>query len=223
MPASPAPLSSRAPPDETLRDAHKALTRERIRNAAKGLLLTSTPNAVSMEQIAMAAGVSRPTVYVHFKDKDEIIRDIVAVYAQRVIAVNRSIPGPDPAVAAIREWLDRKVEFYKDERVSLSLLHQAGHADASGRSHVAREMMTEALTSLAQALPAFRAAITPGDHQPYARVRAEMLVRQVTAACDLCAREGMTEANVAALDVTAEMFRQVHDTLAALEVWPPSD
>lgn len=171
-----------------------------------------------MEQIALAAGVSRPTVYVHYKDKDEIIRDIVAVYGQRVVAVNRSIAGPDPSVPEIRAWLDRKVEFYKDERVSLSLLHQAGHADAAGRSHVAHEMMTRGLNSLAEALPTFRAAVLSGSHQPHARVRGEMLIRQVTAACDLCAREGMTEANAAALDVTAEAFRALLDRFKALNI-----
>lgn len=218
MSISPPSMSAANAPDETLRDAHKALTRERIRNAVKDLLLTSTANAVTMERIAIAAGVSRPTVYVHFKDKDEIIRDIVAIYGQRVVAVNKSIAGPNPSIPEIREWLERKVAFYKVERVSLSLLYQAGHADAAGRSHVAHEMMTQAMMSLAAALPAFRAAIEPGAHQPHARVRGEMLIRQVTAACDLCAREGMTQANEAALDITAETFRSVLDRFEALKI-----
>lgn len=201
-----------------MRDAHKALTRERIRNAAKDLLLSSTLSAVKMEQIASAAGVSRPTIYLHFKDKDEIVRDIVAVYGQRVVAVNKSIASPDPSIADIRAWLERKAAFYREERVSLSLLHQAGHADAAGRSGVAHDMMSQGVLSLAEVLPAFRAAIVPGAHQPHARVRAEMLIRQVTAACDLCAREGMTAANAAALDVTAEAFRGVLDMFEGLDL-----
>lgn len=214
-----AKIDTASPAPTGLRAAHKSLTRELIRNAARELFTAGSVNAVTMEQIAAAAGVSRPTVYGHFKDKDEIIGDIAAAYARRAIEVNKAIAGPDPSIAQIRAWLEGKVTFYRDEGVTLSLLHQAGHGDPGGRLKVAHRMMTEAIEALAQRLPALQMALEPGDHQPHARVRAEMLVRQITAACDLCAREGMSPANEAALDVTASMLRELLDRFAAMQ--PP--
>lgn len=207
--------AARKPASGSLRELHKAMTRDLIRDAARQLFMANSVLAVTMEQIAIKAGVSRPTVYSHFRDKDEIISDIVEAYVLRVIDVNKAIAGPDPSVRDIRDWLDAKVAFYKEEGVSLSLLHQAGHGDPKGRTRLARDSMTQTLESFASRLPAFRLAIAEGAHQPHARMRAEMLVRQITAACDLCAREGPTPANMAALDITADLFRDLLDRFAA--------
>src|SRR5262245_4127398 len=105
--SAPRPVASAAfPPEGTLRAAHKALTRERIREAAKHLFHSSSVAAVTIDQIAAAAGVSRPTFYVHFKDKDEVIREIVEVYSESSLAMNLRLPGPRPTAKQIRAWLD---------------------------------------------------------------------------------------------------------------------
>jgi AcrR family transcriptional regulator len=216
MPAARALRAASIAPEVNLRAAHKALTRERIREAAKALFHSSSIAAVTIDQIAVAAGVSRPTIYVHYKDKDEVIRDIVRVYGERSLAMNRLLPGPVPTAKQLRAWLDQKVEFYREDRVSLALLYQAGHRDPDGPPSVVRSLMTDVLEVYAERLPAFRAALTPGPHQPHARIRVEMLVRQITVACEFCAREGLKPEHRAALDITAEAFLELHDRLAAI-------
>lgn len=220
MPAARNARAAAAAPEGTLRAAHKALTRERIREAAKSLFHSSSIAAVTIDQIATAAGVSRPTFYVHFKDKDEVIREIVEVYAQRSLAMNRRLPGPRPTARQLRAWLDEKVEFYREDRVSLALLYQAGHGDPDGAPRVVRDLMANVLEVYAERLPAFRAALSPGSHQPHARIRVEMLVRQITVACEFCAREGPRPEHKAALDITAEAFLELHGRLADLAVEP---
>jgi AcrR family transcriptional regulator len=187
----------------SLRAAHRALTRERIRDAAKSVFQAGGVAGATMEQIASAAGVSRPTVYAHFRDKEEVIADVVAAYARASQDVNLRLPGPSPELHQIRAWLEEKVEFYRREQVSLALLYQAGHSSERAPKALG-QLMDQVLEAYAERLPVFRVVLQDGPHQPHARVRAEMLVRQITAACEFCARDGAAAKQYAALDVTAE-------------------
>lgn len=206
MPASPPANVGEVVRDGSLRTAHKDLTRERIRVAAKTLFYSASVAATTIDQIVAAAGVSRPTFYAHFRDKDAVVKEIVEAYATRSLAVNRRLPGPTPDLDQIRAWLDEKVAFYREEHVSLALLYQAGHRDPGAAPPVVRSLMHDVLAVYAERLPAFQTALEPGPHQPHAGVRAETLIRQITWACEFCAREGPTPRHKAALDITAESF-----------------
>jgi AcrR family transcriptional regulator len=216
MPKSVAVKLVETAPEPSLRAAHKELTRQRIREAAKALFHQSGVVSTTMDQIAAAAGVSRPTVYVHFRDKEAVVEDIARAYAEHAQAVNRTFPGPEPTTAQIRAWLEDKVGFYREERISLSLLYQAGHGASGKPPALVRDLMGMVLETYAQRAPAFRMALESGPHQPHARVRAETLVRQVTWACEFCARDGLTPSHEAALDITAEAFAQLLDHFARL-------
>lgn len=63
MTATPAPL----------RDAHKALTRTRILDAAIELLQAEPLEAVTIARVAAAAGVTERTVYRHFETREALI------------------------------------------------------------------------------------------------------------------------------------------------------
>src|SRR6476620_8034317 len=51
--------------------------RERIAQEARPLFVARGFNAVSMQQIADAAGVNKATLYHHFRDKEELFLDVV--------------------------------------------------------------------------------------------------------------------------------------------------
>lgn len=68
-------------------------TRERIAEAAVRQHLSVGPSQTSIVSIAAAAGVTRPTVYRHFADMDEIFAACIAHW----VSTN---PQPDP-----RSWL----------------------------------------------------------------------------------------------------------------------
>jgi AcrR family transcriptional regulator len=198
---------SRNPAGEgSLRAAHKSLTRGRIRDAAKALFSEGGVLSTTVDQIAAAAGVSRQTFYVHFRDKEEVLTEIVRAFAERSATIHRQIEGPEATVAAVRGWLEQVVALYREDLASLALLYQAGHVLGAASHEVARDFMRDTLETLAAQWPALRVALEPGPHQPHARVRAEMLVRQATSACEFCAREGETPSHEAALAITADAF-----------------
>jgi hypothetical protein len=59
---------------ETLRDAHKDLTRERILEAAIDCLNDEEFDQLTMEGVAAKAGVTKRTIYRHFVTREELLK-----------------------------------------------------------------------------------------------------------------------------------------------------
>lgn len=51
--------------------------RERVLQAAQELFLAHGPDGVSMRKVAARAGVTAPAIYRHYKDKDELLDEII--------------------------------------------------------------------------------------------------------------------------------------------------
>ncbi|CAN5649318.1 TetR/AcrR family transcriptional regulator [soil metagenome] len=91
-------------------------TRARISQIATGLFLERGFDAVTVAEVAKAAGVSSVTVFNHFPRKEDLLLDTEADAADLLrSAVRERAPGVD-VVAALREMSFRLV----DERHSLS-------------------------------------------------------------------------------------------------------
>lgn len=58
---------------ESLRDAHKALTRQRILQAVLKLLEDEDPDSLTLAHVADVAGVTERTIYRHFATREELI------------------------------------------------------------------------------------------------------------------------------------------------------
>jgi AcrR family transcriptional regulator len=90
------------------RDAETATTRQTILEAAEELLARGD---LSIRQLCARAGVTPPTIYHHFGDKDALIERVIddcfAVFDQ---ALARRRPPADP-VEALRWAFDRYVEY----------------------------------------------------------------------------------------------------------------
>jgi AcrR family transcriptional regulator len=199
-----------APPELSLRAAQKELTRRRIRDAAKTVFYTVGYAATTMEQITAASGVSRATIYVHFKDKEEIVLDIVADFTGRGESWLRKLPGPDPSLQEIRSWLDGMVQFYDQERVSIPLLYQVVKQGSSLSTYV-KHMTGGSIAILAEKLPAFGLALRDDVASLETRVRADLVMQQISWACEHAARDGASAYNAMMLDLTAQAFRQFVD------------
>ncbi|TXN28640.1 TetR/AcrR family transcriptional regulator [Lacisediminihabitans profunda] len=92
--------SARAP----RRDATE--NREAILAAAK-IVLNRDPKA-PLEAIAAASGLSRRSIYAHFANRDDLLRELVSLGALRVASALDTVTHPDPltrlALIASRLW-----------------------------------------------------------------------------------------------------------------------
>jgi AcrR family transcriptional regulator len=63
--------------DRPVEEAEDSAKRRQIVEGARSIFMTQGFDAASMGEIARAAGVSKGTLYVYFKDKDELFKAIV--------------------------------------------------------------------------------------------------------------------------------------------------
>jgi AcrR family transcriptional regulator len=87
-----------APAPRRRRDA--LANRESLLRAAQSALATN-PTA-SLDAIAQAAGLTRRAVYGHFADRDSLLREVIAVGAQRFNAIAETTDESDPRVTLAR-------------------------------------------------------------------------------------------------------------------------
>ncbi len=72
-------------------ETRSAAKRAAIVEAATGLFLNKGYDGASMDDVAAAANVSKPTVYNHFADKEELFADVVQATADNVDGLVRMV------------------------------------------------------------------------------------------------------------------------------------
>jgi AcrR family transcriptional regulator len=102
-----------------LRERKKQQVRERISGVATMLFLERGFEAVSVAEIAEAAGVSKMTVFNYFPRKEDMFFDRMPAFAEMIIAAVRERPSAQSAPDALRDmWLG-----LLDQRHALSGMH----------------------------------------------------------------------------------------------------
>jgi AcrR family transcriptional regulator len=149
------------------RSLSRAERRERIVWAAKRVLLEKGLDEASMDDVAACAGVTKPTVYAHFKSKDELFEAVVELVRGLFLGKLRS---PDAyagePVEAVTLFCGRFVELtcWRDavgyQRVALAA---AARSPAIARA-VYGTLFAEACRSLATYLRARKLTRTPEHH-----------------------------------------------------------
>jgi AcrR family transcriptional regulator len=93
--------------------SQKADTRERILDAALEILGKPGGHAVSMEQVAAKAGISRQAVYLHFESRSNLLMAAAARGNERVgLARKREeLCGLESADAMLEAWVDLLSRF----------------------------------------------------------------------------------------------------------------
>lgn len=192
---------------ESLRDAQKSLTRARICEAAREVFSEHGYAAVTLEQIAQAAGTRRSTVYNHFRNKDDILGAIAEDYGDGMLALIAELPAPLPSRAEIDRWVKQVAEFTVKEKIPTVLLMRLGDQIAVPQplQLLERRMMQ----ALAARLPAFRNAIEAGPQQGLALARANAAIHQLGWACLNQIRHGNAGLAADLLTVAAEMFERL--------------
>jgi AcrR family transcriptional regulator len=141
--------------------------RERILRAAKRVLLEKGLDEASMDDVAAGAGTTKPTVYAHFKSKDELFSAVVEYVKGLFLGKLR---GPDvyaaEPVEAVALFCGRFVELvcWRDavgyQRVALAA---AARAPAIARA-VYDTLFAEACRSLVAYLRTRKLTRSPEQH-----------------------------------------------------------
>jgi AcrR family transcriptional regulator len=163
----------------TLRDAQKAHTRQRFLDAARDVFYREGYYGATVDQIVAEAGASRPTFYLHFKDKEEVLGELLLIYRARALPYLERLPGPRPTVDELKEWLEEMGRFIQQEIALYSVLGEVStHRQASSRQpHQGLAAIDAWIEVLSHRAPAFAAATRKADIN--ARARADLLILDI--------------------------------------------
>lgn len=99
---------------EGLRELKKRETRQRISNVATEMFLTRGFEAVTVTEVAAAAGVSEKTVYNYFPAKEALVLDQIQGQIDRLIgAVRDRARGVSPSAALVTALKEDSRRFYE--------------------------------------------------------------------------------------------------------------
>jgi len=195
---------ARAKYDTPLRQAQRDLTRGRIKNAAKKLFYEHHYDSTTMDEIALAAGLRRSTLYLHYRDKAEILTDIVADYTPKAKAVLAKLPGPNPSAETVLAWVKRVVKFVAREQVPLSIILEL-RRDSQNTVNTLERLTGELLAGLGANNPPFSAS-SRANSDPLLRARGLMLLQELTYACEIHLADRNDSRGKAMLEVVAQDF-----------------
>jgi AcrR family transcriptional regulator len=185
-----------------LRQAQRDLTRSRIKNAAKMLFHENHFDSTTMDEIALAAGLRRSTLYLHYRDKAEILADVISEYTPKARAILATLPGPKPSVEMVAAWVKRVVKFVAREQVPLSIILEL-RRDSENTVNTLERLTSELLLGLGANNPLFREAASD-DADAMLRARGLLLLQELTYACELHLANTSDARGKAMLQVAAE-------------------
>lgn len=187
-------------PAKSIRQAHKDLTRARIAEAARNCFYEKGVEDTSLGDIARAAGIRRPTVYLHFSNKNAILGELLSQNLSQVLGIYGQLPDPESLdVSGVRGWLDSYVRVLSRNRDAMRLFQIAMSIDESSQTLV-EDYRNEVVVSLGERFPAFL------DNDPIRRAAAFMMVVKLDFVADAAARKTSAFDYGAGLDLVAEEF-----------------
>lgn len=115
-------------------------TRARIMGAVRELLAEGEFHQATVEQVAERAGVSRATLYQHFRSRLELVDEMCDAFDANpaLLALRESVTDEDPA-AALDETIGHCVEFWSSEDPVLSQLYGVAAIDEAAADLVERQ------------------------------------------------------------------------------------
>ncbi|GFE80596.1 hypothetical protein GCM10011487_25960 [Steroidobacter agaridevorans] len=163
----------------TLRDAQKAQTRRRILDAARAVFFREGYYGATVDQIVAEAGASRPTFYLHFRDKEVILNELMEHYVARALPYMERLPGPYPSVEQLETWLREVGGFLEQEQAIASVLTEVTAHRRANRPRYGFAAIAAWIAALARRAPAFAAAVRKTSPDVDARARAQLLVIEI--------------------------------------------
>jgi len=115
-------------------------TRDRITSAVRDLLAEGTFHESTVEEVAERAGISRATLYQHFRSRVDLVDAICDTFAVNpaLIEVRAAVELADPE-AALAETMAHCVGFWSSEDSVLTQLYGVTAIDPAARDLVERQ------------------------------------------------------------------------------------
>lgn len=137
------------------REEGKLITRRRLIEAATRLLGEKGLAGLSASAVARRAGVAQPTFYVHFTDKDDLLKTIASdkIGALRgALRTARERVRTGEGAAAIRETFALSLSTMVEQPALFRLYQQQQHQPASPLGEQARQLFDELRADLSEDL-----------------------------------------------------------------------
>ncbi len=162
--------------------------------------------AVSVEDVAAAAGVSRMTFYRHFSGKAAIATELFRLNTQaampRILAIGA---GDFTSRAAIAAWIE---DLFAADRASQPLLRVflQANVEASEFTQTAHGFIADIITGLGRSIPAFALdRDQPGERRRW--MEAWLVIYEILDQASHAARDSGVATDPLILDILADRFR----------------
>ena len=118
-------------------------TRDRIVEAAAGLMFRQGVAGTTTEQVQAAAGVSASQIFHYFGDKRALVRAVIAYQTEAVLSAQQPLLGRLDSMEALRAWADQALSMeeqlkYEGGCPIGSLGSELAETDAAARQDVER-------------------------------------------------------------------------------------
>jgi AcrR family transcriptional regulator len=148
------------------RQARGDETRQAILAAAREVFVNDGYDGASIRKVAQAAGYTHGTIYLHFRDKDDLLSQLseeqFRVLLERLRALPRSLDARARVAAALREFVLYGLEFPNHYHLLFSLrLPHLAHGDERRFGPMAEQVYGFVYDALNKA--AARGVLAPAD------------------------------------------------------------
>jgi AcrR family transcriptional regulator len=166
-------------PRPTLRDRRRAELRQGIVLAALRLFADRGFDEVTVDEIAVAAGISLSTLFRHVASKDDMLVDVVRTGRAMIVANFQQRPATEPVRDSLAHAILRRTEQFTDETETIELWRRAmGSAPPRVRRAA---LLDEQERSQLIGLVAARLALAAGDTSDLAvRDTSDLAVRDTS-------------------------------------------
>ena len=133
--------------------ALEALTRQGILDAAIGLLMSDGIQGLTMERVAAEAGVAKGTLYVYFKNKDEILDAAVEASIEPLVgALSDLMDGNDSPDRKLASFSLSHLRFFDEHRDVIRVLFYDRERTHSEKNHYTDERYRNSVRQVAAVL-----------------------------------------------------------------------
>ena len=200
------------------RDESKSITRRRLLDAATSLLGETGSAGLSASAVARAADVAQPTFYVHFRDKEDLLRTLGeeqmgALRGQLRAARNRFFAGE--GVEALRETFRMPLEIWTQNPELLRLYMQERFHSGSPIAASAQQLRADVCSDLAADIARFGLDTST----PAARERIAMIAEAIVSQTEGLAL-GLVDSRFESLEAAVDVLTSFATSLLLLDATP---